>query len=135
MEQSLIDALRRIYAATEVNAGLAELEPLLAEDVTLRPTGQFMDVAGGGDLHGREAAKQFFTEVEKAFEHIRYELRGLHVFGSAVVAELVFHAEGRGSGIPVENEIWHVLHLHDGRIGRIEVFLTRDEALVAARAG
>jgi ketosteroid isomerase-like protein len=40
---------------------------------------------------------------------------------------------GKASGVPVEEELFHLWDVHDGRATQLRAFTTREEALQAAR--
>jgi ketosteroid isomerase-like protein len=47
------------------------------------------------------------------------------------MAALHLRAWGRQSGVPVEERVWHVWTLRDGRFWRLRIFATKAEALEA----
>jgi ketosteroid isomerase-like protein len=53
--------------------------------------------------------------------------------GDRVVATVRFRARGRGSGIEVDDRLYDVFTLRDGKIVRMDQFTERSEALEAAR--
>ena len=69
-----------------------------------------------------EAVENLHLEVEKLTE-----LGDDRVFG-----EFFLTGRGKGSGVPLEQRVWNVFSVADGKITRRQVFWTRDDALKAA---
>jgi ketosteroid isomerase-like protein len=61
-----------------------------------------------------------------------FEPRSFTPSGDLLLCELVSRGVGRGSGVPIEWTTFAVLEMRDGKIARIRVFLTREEALAVA---
>ena len=51
--------------------------------------------------------------------------------GENVIAALHIRAQGRQSGVPVDQHVWHVWTLRDGKLWRLRVYATKVEALEA----
>ena len=52
--------------------------------------------------------------------------------GDRVLAFLRVTVHGRASGLPIPAETGNVYEFEEGKIGRIQIFLDREEALEAA---
>jgi len=67
------------------------------------------------------------------FEEYRYEVERLTDLGSgAVLAVVIETGRGKGSGAPVNRSYAHLYTVIDGRIARMTMFRTEQEALEAA---
>jgi ketosteroid isomerase-like protein len=53
--------------------------------------------------------------------------------GDRILVAVKVHARGRGSGVELHDEAFHVWTVEDERAVRFEVFVDRDEALAALR--
>lgn len=89
-----------------------------------------------GDLepvyHGHAGVRTFWRAWLAAWEVARFEYEELIDAGDAVVAILTQHLRGRTSGLAAEwksyGQVWT---LRDGKVVRVEFFMTRAEALEA----
>lgn len=61
------------------------------------------------------------------------EIHATEVIGECVVVDTTFHAEGRGSGIQLDQPGFHLWRIRDGKGAEFRFFLDRDEAVAAAR--
>jgi hypothetical protein len=89
-------------------------------------------VARGAEVPGIEAVQGFLTEWTQAFDEWAYAIDEAIDCGEQVV--LVVHERGRIKGTATEvGGTWAYLStLHDARVSKTQVFLTKDEALEAA---
>jgi ketosteroid isomerase-like protein len=85
------------------------------------------------EIHGREAAWDFYVEVAGAFE--QHLLGGVEIVDAGADKLLVHYRNdlrGRASGAEVEINNWIVVDFQDGKIARDQWFADRDEAVEAA---
>ena len=68
----------------------------------------------------------------ESFEKLTQEAVEFIEAGDRVLIELIQRGTPRDGGIPVELRTWSVTTFRDGAITRIELFLTRTQALNAA---
>lgn len=90
---------------------------------------------GGGVFHGRAGFQEWFTAWYAAWENTVNELEELIEVGDRVVSVHTQRGRGRASGIEVDTRQYAVWTIEDGKVRSVVWFLTRDEALAAARAG
>jgi ketosteroid isomerase-like protein len=91
----------------------------------------------GGDeeaIYGREALAEFMRRWIGTFEEYRYEMERLTDLGSGAVlaAGVSETGRGKGSGVPVNRSFAALYTVIDGRIARITMFRTEQDALEAA---
>jgi ketosteroid isomerase-like protein len=65
----------------------------------------------------------------------RFEPRQVIEAGEPIVAELESTGRGTAGGVPFAWTTFAVIGIRDGKLHRIRAFLTREEALAAARSG
>jgi hypothetical protein len=131
MSQENVEVVRRWFAA--LSAGLNEL--LAAVSDFWDPTGDYYPVRKWPEArpcHGREELSHFLIEFGEGFFRSDWSIRWLIPVGDdRVVACVNLRAEGRGSGINLEGEIYHCFWLRHGRFFRAEDHLTLSGALHA----
>jgi ketosteroid isomerase-like protein len=90
----------------------------------------------GGDeeaIYGREAIAEFMRRWVGTFEEYRYEVEQLTDLGSgAVLAAVTETGRGKGSGAPVDRSFAVIYTVIDGKIARMTIFRTEQDALEAA---
>jgi hypothetical protein len=69
-----------------------------------------------------------------AFDSYTLASSDYETVGEQVVAKAVHRGRGRFSGLEIELVQWQLVELSGGKVVRIRIFDTRDEALAAARA-
>jgi ketosteroid isomerase-like protein len=83
--------------------------------------------------HGREAVGKWFGDWFRTFaKDYRLEVGHIAAHDERVVMAIRHRARGRASGIDVEAHWGNAFHLRDGRIVRVELYGSFDEALAAA---
>jgi ketosteroid isomerase-like protein len=96
----------------------------VAQDVEIGRT-PFIDPPG----RGREAFLAFSRP--DMFERQTIELHATEVHGNVILADLTFHAVGKGSGVEVSQANYQLFTFRDGRFAKWEVFFDRNEAEAA----
>ena len=90
----------------------------------------------GGDeeaIYGREAIAEFMRRWIGTFGEYRYELERLTDLGSGVVLAAASETgRGKGSGAPVDRSFGVLYTVIDGKIVRVTMFRTEQDALEAA---
>jgi ketosteroid isomerase-like protein len=81
---------------------------------------------------GREAVMRQSEEFAEHMGHFLIEVVEVADAGDEVFADLRYHARGAKSEATVALRVFHVTRVREGRIQRVRVFATRDEALDAA---
>lgn len=118
-----VDVALRAYAAYNAE-DWDTLRELFAPDLELHRAG------GMGTLHGSDTVVGF-AEPD-AFEWQRLEPQGEFLEqGDNVFIAVMSRARGKGSEIVVEQPVFHVATIRDGRVTRIVVHFDRAEAIEA----
>jgi ketosteroid isomerase-like protein len=99
------------------------------DDVELVPA----TVAIAGTFTGRRGIGRFFADLQDTAPTFQVEIEHLETVGENVLAFERGSAIGRASGVPGYIEFTTIYEFSGGRIGRIQVFLDRQEATEAAR--
>jgi ketosteroid isomerase-like protein len=82
---------------------------------------------------GPEAIKRFWNDIDENWEELWLESKEFIDAGDHVVTRLRHHGRGRGSGLEIEEELYHqVATFRDGKIVRLEYVAEWSEALAAA---
>ncbi len=120
-----MDLALRAYAAFNAE-DWGTLQELFAPDLELHRAG------GLGILHGSETVAAFAQP--EAFEWQRLEPQGEFLEqGDKILIALLGRVRGQGSEIEVEQPVFHVVTVREGRVGRIAVHFDRTEALADLR--
>jgi ketosteroid isomerase-like protein len=81
---------------------------------------------------GPEEVKRFWEGLDETFEELRLDPQEFVDAGHRVATRLRFYGRGRGSGVEVEEEMYHqVVTFRAGTMVRIEYFGEWSEALEA----
>jgi ketosteroid isomerase-like protein len=83
------------------------------------------------DYHGRAGVRAWFEKVGETFEKVQWEAEEVVESGERLMVGLKLQATGRASGIEGEFRIFQVWTIRDGKLVRLESYLSRNEALVA----
>jgi hypothetical protein len=99
-----------------------EFSPLLAREVE------------GRTYHGRGELRAFFRELNETLEEIRYAPSEYHPVSDDVIVLLTRLAgTGRGSAVPIGQDLGMVYEFQDGFVRRVTAYGSYDEAFRAAR--
>jgi ketosteroid isomerase-like protein len=120
-----VEAVRQLFGAFDRQDWGAALE-LLDPAIEWSPT--------EGTVHGVEALLTSLAEWFEPWDEHRVEAEEVTDAGDQVLA--VVHLTGRGarSGMEVDQRFFQVYALRSGKIVRMVEFVTRHDALEAARA-
>ena len=84
----------------------------------------------GQKLHGPQAVIEELRPDVFATQHS--DVKKVEINQGRVYIEMLFHAEGSGSGVKLVNNAWQVWTFEQGLVVRVQNFLDRDEARAAA---
>ena len=127
MTDSRLDRLRAAYDA--YNRGdAASAAGLASEDIEVCPPPTSLDPE---PFRGRDALLKYLEP--NLFEFQRAEPAEFLEEGDRILVVVKVHARGRGSGVELRDEAFHVWTVEDERAVRFEVFVDRAEALAALR--
>lgn len=132
MSRENVEIVRRGIEALNARS-LEDVELLVAPDAEWRPI-----LTAGGDLErpvyrGPAGMAQYMTDLDELFEGTEVHIEELdpigpeHVlFGGRVTAR------GRTSGVPIDERLWAVWEVRDGKLVGGTAYRTKAEALEAA---
>jgi ketosteroid isomerase-like protein len=123
-----VEIIREGYEAFSRDGVEAILE-FLDPEVEVTP---FEEAPGGRSYRGHDGFRQYLSDTREIWGQFGWEATDLIDLGDSVVVRTRFHAEGRGSGVPVEATVFIVWGMHDGKAVSARGYLDRDEALAAA---
>lgn len=111
-------------------SGLADL---FTEDIAYYTAPEW---PGKQEFHGADEVIHFLEhEVAKVIA-LRVDVVRAERIGTEVLIELRADTKGEMSGLELlGSELFHVASMRDGRVSRVRVFMTRDEAIAAAEGG
>jgi ketosteroid isomerase-like protein len=99
-----------------------EFSPWLAREVERRT------------YHGHEGLRTFFGELSEMLDDVRYGPPEYHPLSDDLIVVLTrLEGAGRGSAVPVGQDLGLVYEFHEGLVTRLTAYGSHDEALGAAR--
>ena len=119
----------RIWNTREFDA----LIPLVTEDIEWAPA--TMAAVEGGGFRGTEELRRFFDEWDKAWAKWEVEPSEVREHGDSVLILGRVHAEGRGSGMVLDQDVGYVFRFRNGLLAWGATYFDQDEARAAAREG
>ena len=82
--------------------------------------------------HGREEIARFHAELMDAWDELEFAIKRLIAVGDdRVVVHALMQAEGRGSGLKLEGDLYQCVWIRHGRFFRWEDHLTLEGAIRA----
>lgn len=126
-ESTRVQVLRQAYSA--FNRGVVDgFMDLLDEHVELRPPPTSVEPE---PLRGREAVREYLAP--NMFEFQTADPQEIDEEGDRILVVAHVRARGRGSGIEVDDTVFHVWTVVGDRVVRFDVYTDRDQALAAFR--
>jgi ketosteroid isomerase-like protein len=127
MSQANVEMLRRALEAAAADP--EALFSILDEQVEWDYVGAFPETV---TYHGPEAVREFFREWSSAFDDFGFEAEEILDAGDSVLVLLHQWGNGKETGARVENRVWQLFTMRDGKIVHCRGYDTKDEALEAA---
>lgn len=118
--------LFRIWNTREFEA----LIPYVTEDVVWMPA--TMNAVEGGSFEGRDELRGFFDEWDKTWRVWEVEPGEIREVGPRVLVLGHVHAEGRKSGLALDQPVAYLFEFRDGLLSRGATYFDHDEAIAAA---
>jgi ketosteroid isomerase-like protein len=131
MTASTIDVVRDLL--DEWNRG--DVDALLArttEDFEWHPV--LVASVEGGAYRGHDGFREFLSEWTSTWNSWNLEAEEMREFGDQVLVLTRVRAEGRGSGVELDQSLAHLFEFRGGLICRAETFLDRDKAIEVAES-
>jgi hypothetical protein len=128
-----IASLRRMFEAGEgsLQAGEQMIDEVFDPEVEFSPL--LAREVEGRSYHGRDGMRTFFGELVEALGEVHFESPEFHpVSDDLVVAFTTLVGTGRGSAVPIRQELDLVYEFHGALVRRLTAYATRVEALKAA---
>ena len=128
MSEENVEIARRLLGAWnsgDIEAAVEMLHPDCVIDVTAR-------VFNPEAYVGHEGFRRFALSISDVWERFGFDARDLYSTGEYVVALGTSRAEGRGSGIRVDDESAWVFTIRDRLVTEGRLFYDEAEALEAA---
>jgi uncharacterized protein len=136
MSQENVDLARRSYSVLNdayESGDVTRLLPLAEEawdpDIVLTTTGRLFPESG--EWRGHEGLLRFTAAQMEAFSQMWVEPQEYIDAGDRLVVPVRLGGQARHTGIAMEFSVVHVLAFRNGKATRLDVFLTKDEALEA----
>jgi ketosteroid isomerase-like protein len=108
---------------------VVEEEFTLPDAVMIQPP----EVPDAKTYEGPGAIREAMEDWPTQWEDFHMELLELIDAGGDVVVSVTRHrGSGRESGIEMDFEVFYVHHLREGKLARLEMFFSREQALKAA---
>ena len=126
MSRENVEIVRRhmqAYLSGDNDAALAAYDPEVEFDATLRPEGQV--------YRGREGVAEAMRTWTGAWEGWKVDIEEIIDAGEHVLLVVRESGRGKGSGIKIDQRVFGVFTLRDGKIVRWKGFIDRDQALQA----
>ena len=133
MSQENVERAREAYDALGLAVRTGDLDAFFREYV--HPEIEWVPLEGALDVDvssGHEAVKGRMAAMLDVMEEPQIEAGEIIDAGETVVVAIRISGRGRGSGIAVEADWFHVVTERDNKAVRIEWHRSRDEALEAA---
>ena len=129
MSQENVEIIRRIYVAYgrgDIEGAVAELDPEVEWSEPPRSPGAVRP------YRGHEGARRSLSAWVRAWDEYRLELDELIDAGDQVLAKARQIVRGKGSGIEIEQPLFSVWTLRNGKVLRLRMYHDQAEALEAA---
>jgi ketosteroid isomerase-like protein len=124
-----VELVRGVFAAFAAR-DLDAIAPMLDPELEIRPA-----IAGSPEgvvYHGPEGMREFWREVDAAWDEFLIEADEFHDLGARVLVLGRVHARGAGSGIVLDSSGGWLAEVRAGRLLRFQSFTNPAAALEAA---
>ena len=128
MSQESMEIVRRGHEAFQRGDLTAMLELLDPEVVSYVAA----PLADPGEYHGPDGFLEMFANWTEGFDNYVQEAEEYIEAGDHVIARVFQHGTGTLSGVPVERRFWFLHTLREGKLVRMGVHDSEQQALEAA---
>lgn len=129
MSQDNVELVRGVFAAFAAR-DLDAIAPMLDPELEISPA-----IAGSPEgvvYHGPEGMREFWREIDAAWEEFQIDAREFRDLGAKVLVLGRVHARGAGSGIVLDTGGGWLAEVRARRLVRFQSFTNRAAALEAA---
>lgn len=88
-------------------------------------------IFGGAPFRGHDGYREWIATMEDSFEVWQIHPDVFREHGDKVVVLGHMHMRGRGSGVELDQRTGWVVEIHEGKMTRLQAFLSHEEALAA----
>jgi ketosteroid isomerase-like protein len=128
-----IEALHEANESGDFSEFKAATEEMIDPDFVLRaPEDSPFPEAGTREWRGREGFLRFVAGQAEGFDAMSLEPEEFIDAGDRVVVPLQFGGEARFTGLEVKFAVVHVATIRDRKLARLDIYMSRAEALQAA---
>ncbi len=128
-----IEALHEAHENGDFGDFMTAAEETLDPDFVLAPPEDSpFPEAGTREWRGREGFLRFVAGQTEGFEAMSLEPEEFIDAGDRVVVPLQFGGKARYTGLEVKFAVVHVVTIRDGKATRLDIYMSRREALEAA---
>jgi uncharacterized protein len=128
MSEENVELARETYEA--FNRG--DLEAVLRRCVPEVEVHDPPDMPDSAIHRGHEAVMRDWERTFESFEEFSVEVEQFRDLDDGLLVFVRYRGRGRGSGVPVELGMAHMLTIKEGKLVRLRQFLDREKALEAA---
>ena len=132
MSLTNVELVKRGYAALNEAVKTGDFLPAIQEfcdpEIVLKPSGILPD---SGEMRGHQGMLRFITVQTEAFEEFSVEPQEFIEAGDFVVVPIRFGGRARYTGLDVAFEVVHVCTARDSKWTRVDMYLSKAEALNA----
>ena len=128
MESDYLQIARSAIAAYNVGDYGALLDLINEDVVATIPVG----LANAGVYRGHDGFRRMMDDWRDAWVDFRVEAEEPFLAGDAIVVPVRHAGRGRGSGIQISMNVFHVAHFRDNRVASWRLCGSREEALAVA---
>jgi ketosteroid isomerase-like protein len=132
VSQANVEIVKRSYDgindAYKTGDYLRPIEEVCHPDVVLRTSGMFPEI---GEYHGYDGLGEFTRNQAEAFNQMWVEPVEFVEVGDRVVVPVNFGGTARHTGIETTFSVVHVWTIREGKVSRLDMHRSRDEALKA----
>ena len=131
MSQENVEIVRKVYEAA-ARGDTAAIFELYDSDIEWDASRTERGAVTGRVARGKESLLKWLREWYEAWETINDDLEELiEVNDNKVISVMVQRGRGRASGIEVEDRLWTVWTIREGKVVRVVWFPTSAEAFEA----
>src|SRR5829696_1663661 len=127
MSQENVEIVKRLFAAVargDVEAAIAGATPDGVIDASRR-------ILGGGTYSGHQGIRDYFAMLAETWSDVRTEAEDFIDAGDSVVVPIRIVNTGRSSRLSVNARAAWIAQIHEGKVARMTVYQSRNEALKA----